>query len=506
MFAYRRFVEFAVLVWSAVLASTCQSFSSSTLASRTAMTNDGQRQRSVSLHSGTPVQEELDTTSTTATTPDVAGETTSEASSSALTALFPDDRQILRFVEPQTNVTVMLIGSMHYNPASIQLVEKSIEDLGGTNQLGSVIIESCDIRWNKTQEIMNKKKNSQKSATITSVGNKAENFIDSSPNDQDFLGNEMRAAWEVATKYHRPTVLGDQRINITMDALKDSLKETTKDLFLGGPSGWKRSKDEIADNWEKTIPVSAGQTAVSSEETENEETRYLNAFAFFDPRLLLCLPVSLVKYPLSFLVKDPVPVGLVFLAVAVLNFYADGTTSLFDDFSFDDLVTAYTEPKDYQVTDYLASFGIAVLETVIFARLLLKPLLADRNEILAKSVLDQCQLYAASSSAEDGSESVAAGQKTNGFGRFFQNLLSSSQSDMLSLSLPTMMTGSSNADTEEEPPIYVPGSDPESMKVAAQRAGNVNAATARDEGKVVVAVLGMAHCNGVMKLLKEQKV
>merc|ERR1712238_344676 len=66
-------------------------------------------------------------------------------------------RQLLEFVEPTTNVTVLLIGSMHYNPASIELVEQTVEKLGREDKLGSVIIESCDIRWNKTQTIMDKK-------------------------------------------------------------------------------------------------------------------------------------------------------------------------------------------------------------------------------------------------------------------------------------------------------------------------------------------------------------
>ena len=66
-------------------------------------------------------------------------------------------RQLLEFVEPTTNVTVLLIGSMHYNPASIELVEQTVEKLGRDDKLGSVIIESCDIRWNKTQTIMDKK-------------------------------------------------------------------------------------------------------------------------------------------------------------------------------------------------------------------------------------------------------------------------------------------------------------------------------------------------------------
>jgi len=401
-----------------------------------------------------------------------------DTSPSLSTRLFPKNKQILKFVEPQTNVTVMLIGSMHYNPASISLVENTVEELAQSNQLGSVIIESCDIRWNKTQELMDKKRQEQEEKMAFAEN---ENFIDSNPNDKDFLGNEMRAAWEVATKYNRPTVLGDQRINITMDALKFSLQETAKDVFLGGPAGWKRSRDEIVENWKETIPISAGQPAGKS--GNGEETQYLNAFAFFDPRLLISLPVSLVKYPLSFLVKDPVPVGTVFALLAFLNFYADGTTTgnFLDptSFSLDDFVATATSPKDYPWTDYAISAGIAILETVIFARLLLKPLLADRNEILAKSVLDQCQLYANNNN----------GLKGVGLGGFFQNLLQP-------------------LSEAEEQPIYVPGSDPESMFMAEQQSPSsaLKGGNNNSEGKIVVAVLGMAHCNGVMKLLREERI
>merc|ERR1711865_609267 len=95
-------------------------------------------------------------------------------------------RQVLEFVEPTTNVTVVLIGSMHYNPASIDLVKRTVDQLGDEQKLGSVIIESCDIRWNKTQEIINKKQQKQQQSSSSS----------STPNtnDNDFLGNEMRAA------------------------------------------------------------------------------------------------------------------------------------------------------------------------------------------------------------------------------------------------------------------------------------------------------------------------
>ncbi|VEU44202.1 unnamed protein product [Pseudo-nitzschia multistriata] len=440
------------------------------------------------------------------------GEPSSSSIGSPLSSWFPEDRQILRFREPTTNVTVLLIGSMHYNPASINLVETTVEKLGEQGELASVIIESCDIRWNKTQEMLQKKEEKQRQRLEAtnrwkqslgwpledddSEGNDGAETsrvtqLQPLSNDKDFLGNEMRAAWEVASKYQRPTVLGDQRINATVDALKASLKETASDLLLGGPGGWKRSFDEIGANWNETIPM-APLSLSSSQETDvalrEGDDDYLSAVAFFDPRLLISLPVSLVKYPLSFLVKDPIPVGTFFALLAALNLYGSGSLDL-DPGSADGLSSTLLAAAsavlsagtaDATWKDYVLSVGIAVLETVLFARLLLKPLLADRNEILARSVLDQCALYA--------TNGKAAGNSNNWLSRLIS-------------SPPTF---GEQALGEREPEVgivYVPGTDPETLMN-----GDYDSPEPGDKEKVVVAVLGMAHCNGVMKLLKEQRV
>eukprot|EP00536_Pseudo-nitzschia_multiseries_P015472 jgi/Psemu1/327919/estExt_fgenesh1_pg.C_8940001 len=435
----------------------------------------------------------------------------SSSSSSLLTSWFPNDRQVLEFREPTTNVTVLLIGSMHYNPASIRLVERTIRKLGDEKKLGS-----------------------------------------------DFLGNEMRAAWEVATSYERPTVLGDQRINVTIDALKASLGETASDLLWGGPDGWKRSRDEIAANWDKTIPI-GGFRRNSKKDTDNDavavtvtdsdtdsdtvdaaantdQPAYLNAVAFFDPRLLLSLPVSLVKYPLSFLVKDPVPVGTFFALIAALNVYqyqqyqygSGAEYYTFDLTNPDALLSTFafafaTHPQtDYPWTDYVLSLGVAFVETVVFARLLLKPLLADRNEILARSVLDQCRVIKAEAEAEaeaEGNRIVGASSSSlsssassrSWFKRWFAFAFappppssSSSAIESKSKSEPgTKLEAKTESEPEPEPGIvYVPGCEPETLRA------NRNDKDKNDDSgeKVVVAVLGMAHCNGVMKLLRERRV
>jgi hypothetical protein len=311
-------------------------------------------------------------------------------------------RQILEFQEPHTNVTVVLVGAMHYNPSSINLAKTTIHDLAFADRLGSVIVESCDIRWNKTLDLYERR-----------------------PWLKNLLKNEMLTSCELAQEYNCPVILGDQRINITSAAMKASLKETFVDL-ISPPSGWKRFATEVSKAWEETVPF-GGQG-------------YLGAFAFFDPRLLLAVPVSLVKYPLAFLVRDPLPTSVVLIGLLVIN-YVDGSSSVTMDDVFNNQVP---------LSDWLISFGLAALETVVFARLLLKPLLAERNEILAKSILDQCRL------------------------------LATGETDLAS-------TRSSTSEI-----VYAPGS---ATTITEPRS---------DKDQAVVAILGMAHCNGIKKLLQEQ--
>jgi hypothetical protein len=329
--------------------------------------------------------------------------------------------QILEFQEPKTNTTVMLVGCMHYNPSSVKLVRDTIQKLHDEDRLGPVIVESCDIRWNKTEELYKEK-----------------------PMLKNVLENEMRTACDLAKKFGQPVILGDQRINITTNAMKETLKETVLDL-LTPPSGWKRFITDVSQAWSETVPLGG--------------KGYLNAFAFIDPRLLLALPVSLVKYPLSFLIRDPLPTSVVLTFLVALS-YDDPTT-------LDSLWS-----QDIPLSDYMLSTLVAVLETVVFARLLLKPLLAERNQILASSILKQCELV----------QRKAHGTTKNrgGIFGFLEN--------------PGVGLSTTSSDKTSEPTMYAPGSIlSEDSQWDDSSRGKV----------VVVAVLGMAHCNGIKKVMNE---
>lgn len=336
--------------------------------------------------------------------------------------------QILKFREPKTNVTVILVGAMHYNPSSIQLAEQTIMDLESKQQLGSVIVESCDIRWNKTVALYEKM-----------------------PFLKALLKNEMVASSDLAQMYKRPVILGDQRINITTDSIKECFQQTVVDL-TSPPSGWIRFAEDVGQAFDETRPFGG--------------PGYLSAFAFFDPKLIAALPVSLFKYPLSFLVRDPVPTSILFLGFFGLNyldingFFGASSTSIAMD---------AIQNSEVPLTDWIASLFVAFLETVFFARAFLKPLLAERNEVLAKSILNQCQLLAGSSKTKKAS------------------------SNPLNIPWPFGNEAERQPQLSEIEIVYASGS-------------SADLSQGRKNDQTVVAILGMAHCNGIKKLLQEELV
>jgi len=333
-------------------------------------------------------------------------------------------RQLLEFVEPTTGVTVQLVGAMHYNPASIDLATTTIRRLAENGTLGSVIIESCDIRWNSTMAIDNSVVNA-------------------------LLKSEMRAAHDLALKYQRPVILGDQRINVTVSKMKMGFAETLRDFAT---FRWK--------DW-ATVVGRARQEALP------QGDQYLNAGDFLDPKLLLAAPVSLLKYPLSFVVKSPLST-LAFLSILLL---LDGTISTASAVTgVGGFLGDYVAQPEPTIMDWVIDLGLSALETAFFARVFLKELLVERNAILARNILKQCRLQQEHQTS------------SRSFRSPWQKLMDS---------LSGSRSPHSNVGTDTLETVYAP------ENCVAEREG---------KGKVVVAVLGMAHCNGIMRLLTEQRV
>ena len=357
--------------------------------------------------------------------PSMSSTSTSEVKSTSSPA------QLIEFKEPKTNTNVILIGTMHYNPTSIQMVKNTLSDLAERKKLGSVIVESCDIRWNTTQELLK-----------TPRGKLLE----------PVLSSEMKAASDEALKYGIPCVLGDQRINVTGTSLGETFRQTFVEISSPLDGGWGRLVNDFKKAADVALPSGEG---------------YLSVKSILDPRLLIAAPVSFAKYPLSFLARNPISTSIVFSILGFLTYLdsSGGGSVAFADATLQE-----------QISSIAASILLAAVEFGLFGRIMVQVLLAERNEIIAKNILNQCKLHSSST----GNNNLASPS-------FMELLPFFSGKSQKNLSILK--------NNDESGIMYVPGT----VK------GN-NIYNADGSEKTVVAVLGMAHCNGILKLLREELV
>ena len=343
--------------------------------------------------------------------------------------------QLIEFIEPKTKTRVLLIGTMHYNPTSIKMVEETLDELAIKNELGSVVVESCEIRWNTTMEILNTPRGQLLKPVLTS---------------------EMKAASDKAISYNRPVVLGDQLINVTGMSLSNAFKATLVDLANPLNGGWKRFYDDVKTAADVALPSGPG---------------YLTPASFFDPRLLIAAPVSFAKYPLSFLARNPISTACVFAIMFGLTRL--DTSSAFADATLQE-----------QIASIIESLLFVCLEFALLGRVMVSVLLAERNIILAKSILTECEMYSKSKGSSDGDDIWSK----------MMNAFSGPSLFNSELGLDRILQQTKNT-------FYVPSSMTATKVETSKIKDNKG-----DEEKVVVAVLGMAHCNGIVKLLREQLV
>ena len=274
-------------------------------------------------------------------------------------------RQALRFRDARTGVDVVLVGTMHYNPASIELASSTVASLGDADTLGAVVLETCPTRWAKTLKFQPR----------------------GSPM-RALLDNEFQAAVEAAPDTAR-VVLGDQRIEDLSVSAKAQFKSTVTDFAspLGG--GWQRLWDDARAAYAREVVGTGGL----------ESLRF--ADLALDPALVAATPLSLFRYPLAWSIKSPKVVvpflgfvcGLAILPSLVPQGAVDATTHRYVASGAENAVSALFLLLD-------------ALEVVFLSRLFLKALLETRNDILAKSVRDACAFEAAEwrAGAEDGGE------------------------------------------------------------------------------------------------------
>ncbi len=376
----------------------------------------------------------------------------------------------MEFIEPKTNVKVVLIGTMHYNPTSINIVQSTIEEYATNNELGSVLVESCNNRWNSTIQILN-----------TTRGK----FL------KPVLTSEMKVASDIAMKYNRPVVLGDQRIDLTGESLKIVLKQTLVDLSNPLFGGWKNYYESFKK---------AADVAVPNSSSKGGELEYLDARSILDPRLLIAAPVSFAKYPLSFLARNPISTMIVFAILGGLTFVDNGLSSSGTSFADASL--------EEQITSIISSLLFAGLEFAVFGRILVQVLLAERNEVIARNIIDQCQIYVRKSSTGGSTSSVGSSSSDRPtlldftwFSSIFGGGSSNTDAGTDRTDTSSSESSSSSSSSEHEI-IYVPGS----IRLDSNSKPQTSYLNDGKEEKVVLCVLGMAHCNGIVNLLRNELV
>ena len=103
---------------------------------------------------------------------------------------------VLSLVDQKTRARVTLVGTVHFNPASIALAAETVKEVGSDGSLYAVALETCPSRWNTTMQ--------QQPA-----GSPLRSLLD----------NEMQAASEAAIALGAETILADQPIEETSSRL-----------------------------------------------------------------------------------------------------------------------------------------------------------------------------------------------------------------------------------------------------------------------------------------------
>lgn len=245
--------------------------------------------------------------------------------------------QTLVCLDAKSQQEITLVGCMHYNPASIALAAKCVAE---AENLGAVVVESCEARWKKTTEVQ-----PARSAL------------------KELLPSEMLAAADAAAARGAPLSLGDVDVGELFPRVRALAVETAGDL-ADFPKGWRRIGADI----------SRGAALASGDGLDES----LGLRDILDPRLLGGFLVSAVRYPAAAFLKAPVPVGVGFASLLAGGNALDGAAA-------SAVGGGVADPLAYAAISG-AVLAVNVVLPVVLLRLLLVAFLEERNVRLARSI------------------------------------------------------------------------------------------------------------------------
>ena len=265
---------------------------------------------------------------------------------------------VLNFIDQKSKASVTLVGTVHFNPASINLAREAVRLAASDGSLHAVALESCPKRWNRT--LLEQPAGSPLRA---------------------LLDNEMQAAAEVADEVGVETVLVDQRIEETTSRLARLFGLTLLELVTPWNGGWARIVRDIRQGYSQVVssgssgPIDGGRRVLERA---------------LDPSLIAGTPLALGRYILAFAVTSP---ALCALLVATTAYYA----VYFGVVGGDGALTAVTwsaestEPiatvgEGAILVDARAFVAFQLVQWLVYSRVFLVALLEERNRVIARNI------------------------------------------------------------------------------------------------------------------------
>ena len=209
--------------------------------------------------------------------------------------------QVLRLRDATTKQEIALVGTVHYNPASVIRSKDEVRLALDRNQngVGALVVESCTNRWTRSLELA-------PPGSLTAT----------------FICSEMQGAAGVAIENDVPVLLGDADAGPFLERVRSLAKQSAVDFASPFSGGWA----SIYRDFARTLPGTLNPADVASSDLLLEGEAPLSLLDFLRPEVLLGFVASLVRYPAAFALKAPVP----FAIFASLLYALDSTAGELD--------------------------------------------------------------------------------------------------------------------------------------------------------------------------------
>ena len=240
---------------------------------------------------------------------------------------------VLRCRDRATQTNVVLVGTMHGNPVSIELARSTVCEAAERGALSSVLLEACPTRWERTLATKPK-------------GSLMRRLFD----------DEMQAAAEAAESYGVAMELVDQPVETTVPRLRSLLLLTLRQLLTPWSGGWVR----IAEDYRRGLA-----------RLQSDDDVGIGLADLLDDGVVRNTPLTLLRSPVVLAL-----IAATSLLVAAVGWPDEATMVAL----VDDLPTVVTQ-----------ALGIALLLLLLLGRASLVGLMEERDAVLVHNIRRACQ-------------------------------------------------------------------------------------------------------------------